>query len=56
MSATRYLLVKYIADLQRFEPRNIGVIVCSPEGAETAILGRVRRPARRGRPVGFPVL
>jgi hypothetical protein len=39
MSATRFLLVKYIADLHRFEPRNIGVVVCSPKGAEARFTG-----------------
>jgi hypothetical protein len=34
MSTTKYLLVKYIADLHRFEPRNIGVVVYSTLGVE----------------------
>jgi hypothetical protein len=35
MSATPiYLLAKYIPDLERFEPLNVGVIVWSPEGVE----------------------
>lgn len=34
MNATKYLLVKYIPDVHRFEPRNIGVIVWSPLGVE----------------------
>ncbi len=29
-----YLLAKYIPDLDRFEPRNVGVIVWSPDGVE----------------------
>lgn len=39
MNPTKYLLVKYIADLHRFEPRNIGVIVCSAAGAEARFAG-----------------
>lgn len=38
MNATKYLLAKYIADLHRFEPRNIGVIVWSPTGIEARFL------------------
>src|ERR1700690_3094866 len=34
MNATKYLLVKYIPDVHRFEPRNIGVILWSPLGVE----------------------
>ncbi len=39
MNTTKYMLVKYIADLHRFEPRNIGVIVCSQQGAEARFVG-----------------
>lgn len=39
MSTTKYLLAKYIADIQRFEPRNIGVMVLSPFGVEARFLG-----------------
>ena len=39
MSAPKYLLVKYIADLHRFEPRNIGVIVTCGSGAEARFAG-----------------
>ena len=38
MNVTKYLLAKYIADLHRFEPRNIGVIVWSPTGVEARFL------------------
>ncbi|MCX5960672.1 MAG: hypothetical protein NT053_12860 [Cyanobacteria bacterium] len=38
MTTTKYLLAKYIPDLQRFEPRNIGVIVWSPLGVEARFL------------------
>jgi hypothetical protein len=34
MNTTKYLLAKYIPDLHRFEPRNVGVIVWSPLGIE----------------------
>jgi hypothetical protein len=34
----KYLLAKYIPDLRRGEPRNIGVIVWSPEGVEARFL------------------
>ncbi|MBN1458584.1 MAG: hypothetical protein JXA57_03550 [Armatimonadetes bacterium] len=32
MNTPKYLLAKYISDLRRVEPRNIGVIVWSPQG------------------------
>lgn len=32
MNTPRYLIAKYIPDLRRMEPRNIGVIVWSPQG------------------------
>jgi hypothetical protein len=38
MNSTKYLLAKYIPDLHRFEPRNIGVIVWSPLGIEARFL------------------
>ena len=38
MNTTKYLLAKYIPDLHRFEPRNIGVIVWSPVGVEARFL------------------
>jgi hypothetical protein len=38
MNPTKYFLAKYIADLHRFEPRNIGVIVWSPTGVEARFL------------------
>lgn len=38
MNTTKYLLAKYIPDLHRFEPRNIGVIVWSPLGIEARFL------------------
>jgi hypothetical protein len=46
MNATKYLLAKYIADLHRFEPRNIGVIVWSPTGIEARFLAE--HPNRPG--------
>jgi hypothetical protein len=38
MNTTKYLLAKYIPDMHRFEPRNIGVIVWSPLGLEARFL------------------
>lgn len=38
MTTTTYLLAKYIPDLHRFEPRNIGVIVWSRLGIEARFL------------------
>jgi hypothetical protein len=38
MNTAKYLLAKYIPDLHRFEPRNIGVIVWSPLGIEARFL------------------
>lgn len=38
MIETKYLLVKYIPDMHRFEPRNIGVIVWSQSGVEARFL------------------
>jgi hypothetical protein len=38
MTTTKYLLAKYIPDLHRFEPRNIGVIVWSLLGIEARFL------------------
>ena len=38
MNTTKYLLAKYLPDLHRFEPRNIGVIVWSPVGMEARFL------------------
>jgi hypothetical protein len=35
----KYLLAKYIPDLHRREPRNIGVIVWSPDGVDARFLG-----------------
>lgn len=46
MNATKYLLAKYIADLHRFEPRNVGVIVWSPGGVEARFLAEF--PGRPG--------
>jgi hypothetical protein len=40
MSATPiYLLAKYIPDLERFEPRNIGVVLWSQDGVEARFVG-----------------
>jgi hypothetical protein len=38
MKATKYLLAKYIPDLPRFEPRNIGVIVWCEGAVEARLL------------------
>jgi hypothetical protein len=38
MTTTKYLLAKYIPDLQRFEPRNIGIILWSSFGIEARFL------------------
>ena len=46
MSTTKYLLAKYIPDLHRFEPRNIGVVVWSPHGIEARFLAE--HPSRLG--------
>lgn len=45
MTTPRYLLAKYIADLRRGEPRNIGVIVWTPERIEARFIGE-----KAGRP------
>ena len=42
MTVTKYLLAKYIPDLPRFEPRNIGVIVWCKDGVETRFLAEYR--------------
>jgi len=42
MTATKYLLAKYIPDLPRFEPRNIGVIVWCEDGVEARLLAEYR--------------
>ncbi len=39
MTAPRYLLVKHVPDLERFEPRNVGVIVWTPWGVGARFLG-----------------
>jgi hypothetical protein len=45
MNTTKYLLAKYIPDMHRFEPRNIGVIVWSPLGIEARFLAEnAQRP------------
>jgi len=38
-NAAKYLVAKYIPDVERMEPRNIGVIVWSPEGVAARFLG-----------------
>lgn len=40
MKTPRYALAKYIPDLDRMEPRNIGVIVWSPDGIESRFLAQ----------------
>ncbi len=39
MTPPRYLLAKYVPDLRRFEPHNIGVIVWSPDALEARFIG-----------------
>lgn len=46
MNSTKYLLAKYIPDLHRFEPRNIGIVVWSPLGIEARFLAE--HPSRPG--------
>jgi hypothetical protein len=38
MKTPRYLIAKYIPDLGRMEPRNVGVILWSPDGVEARFL------------------
>lgn len=38
MNTTKYFLAKYIPDMHRFEPRNIGVVIWSPFGIEARFL------------------
>ena len=38
MNTPKYLIAKYIPDLNRMEPRNIGIVVWSPEGIEARFL------------------
>jgi hypothetical protein len=46
MKTAKYFLAKYIPDMQRFEPRNIGVVVWSPLGIEARFLAE--NPNRLG--------
>lgn len=47
MSTARYLIAKYVPDLWRMEPRNIGVIVWSPDGVAARFVGeRSDRPGK----------
>ena len=46
MNAPQYLLAKYIPDLRRGEPRNIGVIVWTPDGVEARFVSE--KPGRAG--------
>jgi hypothetical protein len=46
MKTPKYLLAKFIPDLDRFEPRNIGVVVWSPHGVEARFLAE--RPGASG--------
>lgn len=39
---TTYLLAKYVPDSRRNEPRNVGVVVWSPEGMAARFLGEKR--------------
>lgn len=46
MKTPKYVLAKYVPDLDRMEPRNIGVIVWSPEGIEARFVAeRSDQPA-----------
>jgi hypothetical protein len=45
-AATRFLIAKYVPDVRRGEPRNIGVIVWSPDGLFAKFLGEY--PERPG--------
>ena len=38
MNPPKYLIAKYIPDLARMEPRNVGIIVWSPDGVEARFL------------------
>jgi hypothetical protein len=42
----RYLVAKYISDLQRMEPRNIGIVVCASGVTCARFLGE--KPGRPG--------
>lgn len=45
MNPTKYFLAKYIPDMHRFEPRNIGVVIWSPLGIEARFLAeKANRP------------
>jgi hypothetical protein len=46
MSAPKYYVAKYIPDLQRMEPRNVGIVVWSPEGIEARFVAE--KPDRAG--------
>jgi len=46
MNTIKYFLAKYISDMHRFEPRNIGVVVWSPLGIEARFLAE--NPNRLG--------
>jgi hypothetical protein len=46
MNTTKYFLAKYIPDMHRFEPRNIGVVIWSPLGIEARFLAE--NPNRPG--------
>ena len=46
MPGPRYFLAKYVPDLTRMEPRNVGVIVWTPEGVDARFLAET--PDRPG--------
>ncbi len=46
MKTAKYLLAKYVPDLRRVEPRNIGVVLWSPAGVEARFVGE--KPGRPG--------
>jgi hypothetical protein len=50
--SARYFLAKYIPDLERMEPRNIGVLIWTPGGATVRFIGQRRDGAVDGR--GIP--
>ncbi len=45
MNTPRYLLTKYIPDLRRGEPPNVGVIIWAPSGVEARFVGEKARSA-----------
>jgi hypothetical protein len=50
MKTPRYLIAKYIPDLRRMEPRNIGVVVWTPEAVDARFVAE--KPDRPGQLAG----